>query len=330
MLTRREACVLLGALGASALGTGALGLAGCGLSETDSDPTSKTGLSSDTEVKSYPVHLKIYVDSYIQWHLNPYQTPPPAWQLNPDKPLPQEILTRLDAHITRYQQQKDRSEVSFEMVYVDSAELLSWARGGFPDGDGLLAFESTVLEGCASGVVDAGVANLYVRDLGYHYSENVCLARAVGSDATLPPAATLTGEDASDGTINHFQQLPSFDGLLALADPTATLEGLLANRALAAEGFYSEPSGLGGTYSDSVVAKIVSYPNQDAAMAAVAAGECQLGFALYTALATRYPGMEKVYAPQYGQVFYDGAALSHSAERGVMRDFFEFVTRCSD
>lgn len=313
MLTRREACVVLGALGA-----GALGLAGCG-SGAGSDPTSRQGYSSDTEVKPYPVHLKLYADSYLQWHM-----------------FTGGQQVHLENHIGRYQQQTDRSEVSFEVVYVDSAELLALAREGFGDGDGLLASQDTVYEGIMSGTVDAGVANLYVRDLGYHYHDYACLVRAAGGDASLPPAATLTGENSSDGTINQLQQLPNYDGIIALASPDVTLEGRLANAALAAQEFYVEgvPSGRGGlidgAYSEAVAAKIAPYISQDAAMAAVVAGECQLGFALSTSLARRYPEVEEVYRPSYGSVFYRGVSLPCSPEPGVMRDFFEFETRCSD
>jgi hypothetical protein len=304
-LTRREACAVLGVFG---VGLAGVGLVGCGSGGAGSDPTSREGFANDTEVKTYPVHLKIYADSYIQWHLSPYKS----------------SQTHLEEHFERYQQQKDRAEVSFEVAYMSSAELLAMAREGFPDGDGLLAFKETVTEGSISGAVDAGVAGLSVRDLGYHYSEHVCLVKASGSDIALPPSITLTGEDSPSGDINRFQQLPQFAGLIALASPEATLEGLLANRALAAEEFYSEFSGRDGTYSESVAAKIVAYPDQDAAMAAVAVGECQLGFALQTALSLRYPEVEEIYLPAHGSMYYDGAALSCSAEPGVMRDFFTY------
>jgi hypothetical protein len=303
LFTRRQLCAMLGVLG-----VGVLALPGCG---SDSDPTSRTGFANDTEVKSYPVHLKIYADSYVQWHLSPYKEGPP---------------TRLERQIERYQGAKDRSEVSFEVVYLSSAELFTMAQEGFPDGDGLLAFQGTVEAGCASGTVDAGIANLHVREL-LRWFETVCLVRAAGSDAALPPAATLTGEDAPDGTFNRLQQLSNFDGLVALASPDATLEGLLANRALAREEFYSEFSGLDGSYSENIAAKIVVYPNQDAAMAAVVAGECQLGFALRTALTTRYPEVEEYYKPSGAQISYDGAALARSPEPGVMKDFFTLVQR---
>jgi hypothetical protein len=309
MLTRREACAVMGALA-----VGAAGLVGCG--SGDSTPTSRTGFANDTEVKTYPVHLKIYVDSNLQWHLGTQS----------DLRM-YGAQTHLESHIERYKKQRDRSEVSFEVAYASSAELLAWVREGFPDGDGLLAFRDTVKEGCASGMVDGGVAGLSVRLLGYHYRDFVSLVRALGSDANLPPAMTLTGEDA--GGFTRLQQLPQFDGKVALADPGATLEGVLANKALFSEDFYSERSGLGGSYSEDVVAKIALYPGQDAAMAAVVDGECQLGFALRTALAMRYPEVEEVYKLTGSSRGYDGAALSCSPEPGVMRDFFEFETKCS-
>jgi hypothetical protein len=316
MLTRREACVVLGTLGA-----GALALAGC---EAD-DPTSRTGFASDTEVKFYPVHLKLYVDSYLQWHYANTRTA--------DVPR-DEQQTVTDNHIVRYQAQRDRSEVSFEVIWVDPAEMLAMAREGFPDGDGLLAMKDTVYEGCTSGVVDAGVAAIYVRDLSYHYAQTVCLVRALGSDVDLPPAATLSGKETRQFT--RLQQLPSFDGMIALADPEAALEGRLANAALSHGELYLEgsPSPLGGlvggTYAEGIADKLAVYPSQDEAMAAVTSGECQLGFALRASLERRYPEVEEVYDPSHGRAMYSGAALARSSEPGVMRDFFQFETACSD
>jgi hypothetical protein len=184
--------------------------------------------------------------------------------------------------------------------------------------------------------VDAGVALLFVRNQNDHFFENMCLVRALGSVVNLPPTVTLTGEDSPSGTYNRLQQLPNFDGIVALADPAATLEGRLANSVLAGEEFYlegsiSELGGLtGGYYSESIASKIAIYPNQDAAMSAVINGECQLGFALRTSLKMRYPELEEVYKARNGGAYYDSAALMRSAEPGVMRDFFEFILRCSD
>jgi hypothetical protein len=318
MLTRREACIVLGALGA-----GALGLAGCNTSS--SDPANRQGFANDTEVKSYSVHLKLYADSYARWHMHGIH-----------KDSDGQPLTELDDKIERYRTQKDRSEVSFEVVYVDTAELLTMALDGFPDGDGMLALHPTMLKGCESGTVDAGVGLLSVRDQSYHFNDNSCLVRATGGDADLPPAATLTGESSPDGQINRLQQLPNFDGVVALADPATTLEGRLANQALAVEDFYREGSPsecgglIGGSFSEDIADKIAIYPSQDAAMAAVIDGECQLGFALQTSLKMRYPEVEEVYRPQSSRVWYDGAALMCSDEPGVMRDFFEFILQCTD
>jgi hypothetical protein len=308
-----------------ALGAGALGLAGCDTNNSSNgDSTSSQGLANDTEVKSYPVHLKLYADSYTRWHMH-----------GAHKDQDGQMLTQIDDKIERYQQQKDRSQVSFEVVYVDTAELLAMAFEGFPDGDGLLALHPTMLMGCESGTVDGGVGLLSVRDQSYHFHEELCLVRARGNDTDLPPAATLMGEDSPDGQINHLQQLPNFDGMIALVDPAAALEGRLANEALASEEFYLEgsPSEIGGvtdgSYREDIAGKLTTYPSQDAAMAAVVAGECQLGFALRTSLKTRFPEVEEVRGLP-GRTWHDSAALTCSTEPGVMRDFFEFITRCSD
>lgn len=305
MRTRREVCVLgLGALGACVLGLG-----GCG---ADEDPTSRTGFASDAEVKAYPVHLKLYADSNLKWHTS-YDGK----------------VGDLESFVRGYQKQKDRSDVTFEIEYVDPPELLEMAQAGFGSGDGLVALRETVAAGTEAATVDVGVAGLSERDLGYHFNEQVVVVRTAGSSVELPSAQTIDGNDLPDGTLNRLQQLPQFAGLVAVADPVVTSEGWCANEVLRRQGFYFPDT---GTYDASVASKIVSYSGQDAAMAAVAAGECQLGFAFATrhdGLARRYPQVEQCYVPPASySAWYHGAALVGSAETGVARDFFEFIVQC--
>lgn len=309
-ITRREAC----ALAVGAFGACALGLVGC---DSDDDPTSRTGLSSDTEVKTYPVHLKLYADANLQWH--PHSASAAIHG--------SEDLNHLEEYAKRYQAQADRADVTFDFVYVDPPNLLELARTGFDDGDALVALKDTVSAGYDAGTVDVGVAGLSARDLSYNLPEWVVMVRAAGSSVELPPAPTIDGEDSPDGTFNRLQQLPQFDGLVAVADPAVTTEGQLANEVLRRQGFYSTET---GGYDESVASKMVSYPDQDSAMAAVASGACQLGFGLNNALQERYPQVEQCYQPSGGNAAYHGAALSVAAEPGVARDFFEFILRCSD
>lgn len=310
MLTRREACAVL----ASAFGVCAFGLTGCG--SDDGDPTSRTGFASDTEVKSYPVYLKLYADSNLRWHPHSASATGDARDLN-----------HLEEYAKRYQAQQDRADVAFDFVYVDPPELLELARTGFDDGDAMVALKDTVSAGYEAGTVDVGVAGLSARDLSYNLSEWVVMVRAAGSSVELPPAPTINGKDSSDGTFNQLQQLPQFDGLVAVADPTMTTEGQLANEVLRRQGLYSTET---GGYDENVVSKMVSYPDQDSAMAAVASGACQLGFALNNGLKERYPQVEQCYQPSGGGAAYHGTELSVAVEPGVVRDFFEFILLCTD
>lgn len=309
-ITRREAC----AIGLGALGACALGLAGCG--GGDDDPASRTGFASDTEVRTYPVHLKIYADSNLKWHTS-YDGK----------------VEDLAVFAKRYQQQVDRSQVTFEIAYVDPPALLGMAQTGFEDGDGLVALRDTVEAGGQAGTVDGGTAGLSVRDLSANFSEQIVMVRAVGSAVEPPPARTIDGKDTPDGSYNQLQQLPQFDGLVAVVDPAVATEGRCANDALGRQSLYSADT---GTYDPSIASKMVSYPDQDSAMAAVASGACQLGFAFLphvndtNGLKLRYPQVEQCYVPPASHsAFYHGAALAISAEPGVARDFFEFIVKCT-
>lgn len=308
IITRREACVL----GMGALGACVLGLSGC--AGTDEAPTSTAGFASDTEVKDYAVRLKLYADNNLKWHTSSDGR-----------------VGDLEGFAKRYQHQADRSDVTFEIEYVDPPKLLELAQTGFPDGDALVALKDTVSAGYEAGTVDVGVAGLSARDLSYHFSEQIVMVRAAGSSVEMPAAPTIDGKDSSDGTYSQLQQLPQFAGLVAVADPAATTEGQCVNEVLRRQGLYSPDT---GAYDASVASKLVFYPDQDSAMAAVASGACQMGFAFAPrndGLVRRYPQVEQCYVPPAAySAFYHGTALSIAAEPGVVRDFFEFMLRCTD
>ena len=301
-------------VGAAAAGCLALGLAGCtgggsdGGSGSSEEESHTEGLATDTEWASYPVTLKIYADSYLKWHSSAYEG----------------YDTQLDYLAAAYTNNV-RDSVSFEFEYLDPTELAEMAENGFGEGDALIARTATVNAACAAGTCEGGAGNYMVRSLSYHLSESCVLVRLEGSAAMLPKADTLDGEDSSDNSINRLQKLPEYTGVIAIADPEATTEGVCADKALAVQDFYSDMDGVSGYYDESIADKLRMYPDQDSAMAAVENGVCQLGFALDTALGTRYPQMEECYEPTGGSVFYSGVALSNADEPGVARDFFEYL-----
>ena len=288
----------------------ALALGGCSGAGTESGSSGETqGLASDTVQKSSPVALKIYADEALQRHACAYEG----------------YDSQLDYLAASYQEHV-LATVSFEFAYVEFFELEQLLLEGFADGDAVIAQRDVLSEGCEAGTLDAGAGEYLVRDLSYHLADKCILVRAAGTSEQLPKAATLDGEDSSDGTANRLQQLPSYDGIIALADCTADAEGIYANMVLAGEELYSDSLGREGVYDESIAEKLRMYASEDEAIAAVEHGRCQLAFVLQQGLATRYPTMEAVYSPPGGNTaWYEGASIASSAQGAVARDFFEFL-----
>ena len=308
---------------ATAAVLGGTTLTGCS-SSTDEDgfdieTGSKKGYASDTEVKNYPVHLKIYAYSPIQYSIQ-YPTKDKPWD------------NTMDLCIGWYQREKYRDTVSFEIVYTEYSDLLDMMQNGFPDGDGVIAPDVLISLGCELGTVDGGPSELYVRRISTQFFANGTMVRASGSEVMLPPASTIDGEDLPDGTINRVQQLPNFDGLIAIADPSNWFEGVLTNRMLKREGFYADYDDAiiknsSGYYDTSIADKLRMYPNQESAMTAVASGKCQLGILISRTLDTVYQGLEECYHPPGGlAIVYHAGALTNAAEPGVVKDFFQYIT----
>ncbi len=325
-LTRRELCLLA----AGSAGACALGLSGCGCSMKSEaerfragEIDSRTGFSSDTEVKSYPVTITVLADEALQWFWGGSAA---AVQLGATG------LDRLHEYVVRYQAQEDRDQVDVQIVYLDAMELDEEARGGFSRGDGMIALAESTTAGNEAGTVDGGAGEYLVRNLAYNFSERCVLVTSSTSGTQLPRADTLDGGDAPDGSINRLQKLPELEGAIAIAAPETTVEGRKANSILASQGYYSGEDALSGAYAQSIADKVVKFETQDAAMAAVASGECSIGFALHSQVGTRYPGVLEIYNPAFADnsLSYAAAALARSPEPGVTRDFFEFILSCTD
>ncbi len=341
-ITRRRLCIA----GVGMLGVAALGLAGCSSSgeEVEEDLTSRLGFGElgDTTVRTYPVSLKIYVDSNIKWIK---ENSTFFLEYSSDD------HSRLEQFVSYYRTLDYRGQVSFDFVYVDPLELLEMAREGFPDGDGIIALGDVVTFGCESGTIDGGDGECSVRDLGYPLYDKLLFVRAKGSGVEMPAARMLTGEGASSGYVDELQQLPyDFDGLIGIADPETTTEGKYALQVFSHEGLYTfdeqkalleeDPdamftfndatSSTAGTFVEGLAEKIVFYPDEDAAIEALVSSECQISFALESAAgrsayATRYSGIEQCYLPKTGTIDYHGSALTGAPEPGVMRDFLELM-----
>ena len=317
-LTRRQfvlACAVSGC---------ALATSGCGnlVQKNASSSTSQTqGFGPETEIKSYPVSLKLYADANIALHSGGSAAA---------KQLGASGLDKLHEYIVRYQSQTDRGNVTIDVEYVSFSELAKMASAGFSSGDGIIADASTVEAGTSAGTIAGGNAGYLTSDVSYNFPETCMIVRAQGSSASLPAARTLNGTDSPDGTINQLQQLPSFDGTLAVVSPNAATEGICANRILAREGFYTQSGGTSGEFSENVASKIRTFQTQDEAVGAVVAGQCQLGFAFQSTIGSKYSGIEACYKPAGNSLQYSASALECCKEKGVMRDFFAFITSCTD
>lgn len=303
-------------MAACGAGTGLLG--GCASEE---NPQVKQGFAADCEIKTYPVSLSLYADANLKWMAGGSAA---AAKLGADG------LTKLEEYALRYQNQSQRENVSISVHYVEPAQLATLVKEGFTAGDGIVAVDYMVSEGCAAETIDGGAAEYMVRDLSYNLSDRCVIVRKRGTTNMLPNAETIDGDDTPDGQINRLQQLPTYNGKIALANETVATEGVCANKVLANQQFYSNFDGRDGFYDESIASKLRVYPTQDAAMDAVTNGACQLGFAFRSSLNSHYPLVEECYNPQGGVMTYKAAALSRSPEPGVMRDFFAFIMTCTD
>lgn len=308
ILTRREVCAALGAA-AAALGTGAL--AGCS-NGSGSDDTVHQGFASDTQYKDEALTLYIVADENLKRTL----------------PSSEDGVGRLESYFSRYQGQAGREQVTFGVKYKNAAELKQMASDGFPEGTGVVALQGTVEAACEAGVLNGGAANTSVRSFTAQLYEELVVVRKADGTAQMPKADTLSGEDSEDGTISCMQNLPKFDGKIAVAAETLT-EGMLANRVLARWGYYNDTSGIGGEYSKEIKDKIRVYKSLSELCRALQQDKCQLGFAVQSMLWGAYPQIEQVYKPAFGTIVYNGASIPNMENDTVVRDFFEFVTRCS-
>lgn len=313
-ITRRRACQVLGA-GAVLAATGSLvACGGANNANQGAGNNVNQGFSADTEVKDYAVALTFCVDSDLATF--------PGKGTSTDQ---------LHEALANYQAQEGRSQVSISFEYAATANIAALAAGeGFSGYDGLITSLPIMNTAIGNNLVDAGEGNYQLRTFPLIFATQTHVVCAKGSGLTLPAAATLDGNDASDGSATRFQKINEIPGYLAIADAAFETVGVSANKLLNGVGLYSSSEGVGGEYDASIANKIKTYATQDEAMAAVATGECLFGFAFSQGLAGRYPQVEDCYTPAgANNISYVGAPVVDGSEPGVVRDFFQYLSMLS-
>ena len=245
-------CALLGGLAIG--GFAGAGLTSCSGSQGGNSSNSRTGFASGTEVKDYPVTLKVIADSNLEWHAGGSAAAAKAGATDKN---------RLEEYFARYTTQDGRDQVSFEVEYVEPSKLLEMAQGGFSGGDLVIGTEAMLNAANEAGKIDGGAGGYQIIDISSNFTEKCVMVRARGSKAELPAAKTVDGNDSQDGSVSRIQRLPEYEGLIAIANPNVATEGICANQILAKQNFYSSYDGKTGEYSSDVVSKIHTYDSQD-------------------------------------------------------------------
>ena len=297
--TRRNA--LTAFAGMAALGS--FGMVGCGKSSSSST-TNGNGYASDCEVKDYPVELKFIVDDELAWYTGSDGEP------------------RLDALLAKYQQGDGRSQVTLNCDYVPYADIARMAEEGFSGYDAVIGFSNALAAGYTKGTIEGGETKLSVRSFPTAFGVTMHVVTSASSPVDMPAAKTTNGKDSSDGSSTQLHNIGATARSIALCDASSVAEGIAANALLSQCKLYAD-----GAYAESIADKVVLFDSQDDAMAAVASGQCNFGFAFTANLAERYPGVSDCYSPRQtcGMVF-EGAALPESSEMGVARDFMQYLS----
>ena len=312
MMTRRQVCAGAAVSAAGLAYLCAFGsLSGCsqGSNEDASASGVREGFSPDTEVRDEPVSLHFLVDSDLQYFAG----------ATPDE-------DSLASSLASYQAQDGRADVEISFEYVSTRELDMLADTAF-EADAVIATAGLIDKALENQLLDAGAGNVSLRTFPQIFPATTHVVRAKGSTVSMPDAATIDGNDSADGTISRLQRIGQVDGMIAVADPDLEPVGISANKLLYAAGLYSEASGIGGDYIGELAGHVSVFGSQDAAMSAVANGECELGFAFTQGLDSRYPQVEDCYTPpNANNTLYEGAAVTGSANAGVARDFMQYLT----
>lgn len=113
---------------------------------------------------------------------------------------------------------------------------------------------------------------------------------------------------------------------IAVGDSATVPAGKYANQALASVGLYSDESGDGGTYDESIASKINLADKVGTAAAWVSTRNCQVGF-VYSSDVYRYEGIRSAYvtpSDSHKDIVYPGAVSKDAVNADTAKDFIEF------
>lgn len=153
--------------------------------------------------------------------------------------------------------------------------------------------------------------------------DNVYLvaARASGSSVDLPQTRLVGGKDDAASNEWRLSYLPNWSGRIAVG-PETSLAGQAFNQALASVGLYSEASGQGGSYADSIANKISVVESSAEALANMSKGLADIAF-VYTSDIDGTTGVESFYEVPTSlyslRPNYKGAVLAQSQHADAAR-----------
>lgn len=136
----------------------------------------------------------------------------------------------------------------------------------------------------------------------------------------------IVAAQSSDVTINSLEDIVNIEGNIAIGEPGAVPAGKYANQSLASVGLYSDDSGNGGTYADSIASRVNQANSVGTAAQYVSTGECIIGF-VYSSDIYRYDGLKIVYtvpAETHKTIVYPGAVATSSENAEAAVDFINY------
>lgn len=304
------------ALAAALVGALAFGLFGCSptAGDTATGDATASSYAADGACPSGAVELTVYLDKRCNYEVAG-ETP-------------------LEFVASEYVERSGRDQVTFTAHYVDAAHLLS-AAAADPNADLIVCEEEQMAEALDSGLAYGGTAENSVRELSYRYSQwsSISVIRKKGAAIEMPETRLLGGGEAPGGSENRLMYLDTLDARIAVCAED-TWEGRATRSALAVagsgwgareEGLYSESSGEGGTFAESLEGKLVEAASAQEAIKMVRKGTADLAF-VYGVDASAAKGVEVIYETSscaFTPVI-KGASITSSPNGAVARDFLQF------
>ncbi|MBM6999539.1 molybdate ABC transporter substrate-binding protein [bacterium] len=113
---------------------------------------------------------------------------------------------------------------------------------------------------------------------------------------------------------------------IAIGDSATVPAGKYANQALASVGLYSDASGDGGSYDETIAGKVNLADKVGTAAKWVSTRDCQVGF-VYSSDVYRYDGIKVAYtcpADSHKPIVYPGAVAADAVNADTAADFLDF------